>query len=164
MRWTFIVAVVLATVIPGLAHADITGPARVIDGDNIDIAGERIRLHGIDAPESAQTCVAGGATWPCGQSATAALVAFIGDAPVRCGEQGADRYGRTIATCYVQGEDIGAGMVLNGWAPAYRRYSTDYVVGPPAPQAIVPQRTDPACAMDGLQPDQPFPFTVPGLT
>ena len=47
---------------PTFALADITGPARVIDGDTIDIAGERIRLHGIDAPESAQTCVADGVT------------------------------------------------------------------------------------------------------
>ncbi len=29
--------------------ADVTGPARVIDGDTIEVAGERIRLHGIDA-------------------------------------------------------------------------------------------------------------------
>jgi endonuclease YncB( thermonuclease family) len=29
----------------------LAGPARVIDGDTIDIAGARIRLHGIDAPE-----------------------------------------------------------------------------------------------------------------
>ena len=27
------------------------GPANVIDGDTIEVAGERIRLHGIDAPE-----------------------------------------------------------------------------------------------------------------
>ena len=60
------------------AWADITGPARVIDGDTLDIAGERIRLHGIDAPESRQTCIADGATWPCGQSATDALTEFIG--------------------------------------------------------------------------------------
>ena len=39
-----------------VAHADITGKPRVIDGDTIEIAGERIRLHGIDAPESKQTC------------------------------------------------------------------------------------------------------------
>ena len=56
------------------AHADITDPARIIDGDTIDIAGERIRLHGIDAPESAQTCVADGVTWPCGQSAVTAMM------------------------------------------------------------------------------------------
>jgi len=34
------------------SHADITGKPRVIDGDTIEIAEERIRLHGIDAPES----------------------------------------------------------------------------------------------------------------
>ena len=38
------------------ASADITGKPRIIDGDTIEIAGERIRLHGIDAPESKQTC------------------------------------------------------------------------------------------------------------
>ena len=37
--------------IPAYAD-DITGKPRVIDGDTIEIAGERIRLHGIDAPES----------------------------------------------------------------------------------------------------------------
>ncbi len=32
-----------------------------------------MRLHGIDAPEIIQTCIADGAIWPCGKSATAAL-------------------------------------------------------------------------------------------
>ena len=120
-------AVALIAAVIGPALADITGPARIIDGDTIDIAGERIRLHGIDAPEAAQTCVAGGVTWPCGQSATAALAEFIGGAAVSCRARGTDKYGRTIATCYVQGEDIEAWMVLNGWALAYRRYSLEYV-------------------------------------
>ena len=116
MRWPVILAVLLMA---SPALADITGPARVIDGDTIDVAGERIRFHGIDAPESGQTCIAGGVTWPCGQRATAALVEFIGDSPVRCEGQGTDRYGRTIAACTVRGEDIEAWMVLNGWALAY---------------------------------------------
>ena len=68
MRWTFIVAVVLATIIPNLALADAIGPARIIDGDTLDIAGERIRLHGIDAPESRQSCVVGSEVWRCGQN------------------------------------------------------------------------------------------------
>ncbi len=33
-----------------LAWADITGQPRVLDGDTIEIVGQRIRLHGIDAP------------------------------------------------------------------------------------------------------------------
>ena len=32
------------------------------------------------------------------------------------------------------------------------------------PQAIAPKRTDPAFAINGLQPDQPYPETVPALT
>jgi len=53
MRLPFILAVLL---IASPALADITGPARIIDGDNIEIAGKRIRLHGVDAPECHQTC------------------------------------------------------------------------------------------------------------
>ncbi len=45
----------LLTLLPTLAFADVTGPARVIDGDTFGVAGERIRLHGIDAPESRQS-------------------------------------------------------------------------------------------------------------
>ena len=45
----FLIGVLL--LIPATALADITGPARVIDGDTIEVQGERIRLHGIDAPE-----------------------------------------------------------------------------------------------------------------
>jgi len=50
MRWVLIIAILIA-VIPVSALADITGPARVIDGDTIEVQGQRIQLHGIDAPE-----------------------------------------------------------------------------------------------------------------
>ena len=53
LRFVFAALLLLA---PSVAVADITGKPRVIDGDTIEIAGERIRLHGIDAPESKQTC------------------------------------------------------------------------------------------------------------
>ncbi len=41
----------LALFLSPMAFADITGQPRVIDGDTLEIAGQRIRLHGIDAPE-----------------------------------------------------------------------------------------------------------------
>jgi len=124
MRWPFILALfIIAT--PALA--DIIGTARIIDGDTIDIEGQRIRLHGIDAPETFQTCIADDVSWPCGRHSTAALVEFIDASPVRCEGEDADRYGRTIAVCYVRGVDIEAWMVANGWAMAYRKYSLDYV-------------------------------------
>ena len=49
MRWPVILAVLLMA---SPALADTMGPARIVDGDTIVIAGERIRLHGIDAPEN----------------------------------------------------------------------------------------------------------------
>ncbi len=47
----------------------LTGTASVIDGDTLAIHGHRIRLHGIDAPESGQICEdAGGRSYTKGYS------------------------------------------------------------------------------------------------
>lgn len=48
----------------------VFGHAEVIDGDTLDLGTTRIRLFGIDAPESALTCTtAGGGEWACGRAA-----------------------------------------------------------------------------------------------
>lgn len=97
---------------------------RVVDADTIDIDGIRYRLHGIDAPESYQTCRAWGHTWECGNAATQALRSRI-DSAVSCTHTSTDRYGRAIGHCSIGDEDLNAWLVRNGWALAY--YTTDYV-------------------------------------
>ncbi len=59
-----------------------------------------------------------------------------------------------------------AQVLIERWRHHYNTVRPHSALGytPPAPQTIVPKRTDPAFAIDGLQPDQPFPETVPGLT
>lgn len=103
------------------------GRASVIDGDTLEIQGERIRLYGIDAPESAQTCLdANGRTYRCGQRAAFALSDKVGARPVLCEPTGKDRYGRIVARCSLAGEDLQAWMVRNGHALAFLRYSKAY--------------------------------------
>lgn len=113
------------------AHAagdDLVGVASVIDGDTIEIHGQRIRFHGIDAPESRQLCTRpSDEQWRCGQQAAMALSGRVGRATVRCEPRDRDRYGRVVAVCFNGAEDLNAWMVKEGWAVAYRQYSMDYV-------------------------------------
>ena len=127
MRALALAAAFLLFALPSWAQ-DITGPARVIDGDTLDIAGQRIRLHGIDAPESRQTCQIKGVPWACGVAAWGELVQLMAGKDVRCKARDVDRYGRAVAVCTTDGLDINAAMVAQGWALAYRQFSDDYVV------------------------------------
>jgi endonuclease YncB( thermonuclease family) len=108
-------------------QGSVEGRASVIDGDTLDVHGERIRLFGVDAPESAQLCAdAEGAEWRCGQRAALALSDRIGTAPLTCTRVDRDQYGRTVAKCRARDQDINAWLVESGWAVAYRAYSKDY--------------------------------------
>ncbi|WP_207479604.1 thermonuclease family protein [Arenibaculum pallidiluteum] len=108
--------------------AEIVGVASVIDGDTLEIRGRRIRLHGVDAPESAQQCKdASGRPYRCGQKAALALADKIGRRNVRCQERDRDRYKRIVAVCRVGNEDLNAWLASEGLALAYRTYSRDYV-------------------------------------
>jgi endonuclease YncB( thermonuclease family) len=105
----------------------IVGRASVIDGDTVEVHGIRIRLYGIDAPESGQTCSQAGEDIRCGQQAAFALAHKIGSAPISCEQKDRDRYGRVVAVCRLGALDLNAWMVEQGWAVAYRHYSSDYV-------------------------------------
>ena len=122
-----ICSILAALCLAAPASADITGRARVIDGDTIEVAGTRIRLHGIDAPEIGQPCrVDGGGSLDCGRWARDGVARLFGRARTDCVPIELDQYGRTVAKCYVGGTDMNARIVAEGLAFAYRRYSMDY--------------------------------------
>ncbi len=107
---------------------ELKGKPRIVDGDTIWIGETKIRLHGIDAPETKQGCQqADGESYRCGEASTDALRVLIGSEPVRCEGDTYDRYKRLIAVCYSGTVNLNAELVRQGWALAYRRYSKDYI-------------------------------------
>ena len=124
MYWNGRIAllIVLSVSSSAVAKDRIVGVASVIDGDTIEIRGQRIRLFGIDAPESSQLCERPtGARWRCGQQASFALADRIGRATVSCQPRDLDRYGRIVAVCFNGNEDLNRWMV----APAGPSHSGD---------------------------------------
>jgi endonuclease YncB( thermonuclease family) len=103
---------------------ELKGVASVIDGDTIEIHGERVRLSGFDAPERGRECIdSSGATVRVYQTTSNALSEFIGARTVECERSGSDDHSRTVATCSVGGTDLGSWMVENGHAWDWPKYS-----------------------------------------
>ncbi len=99
----------------------------MIDGDTIHIGKNKIRLHGIDAPERNQKCFTSNNEWDCGKESTNSLIGLINSRKVSCIILDQDRYKRDIGECYINNLNINKWMVQNGWALAYRYYSKKYV-------------------------------------
>ncbi|RJL06017.1 thermonuclease family protein [Paracoccus aestuarii] len=109
------------------AH-QLAGLATVVDGDGLRLAGQTIRIHGIDAPEQSQSCAAAdGSQWSCGQAATRRMSELVAGRDVKCRQTDRDHYDRVVAVCEVAGMDLGQVLVAEGLAWAYRFYSDDYV-------------------------------------
>jgi endonuclease YncB( thermonuclease family) len=111
---------------PALA-VTLTGTARVVDGDTIEMSGQTLRLIGIDAPELAQPCERDGKPWACGDWSRDALRTRLSGRDLSCSGTDQDRYGRWLVTCRLGGRDLGQVLVRDGVAFAYRRYSAIYV-------------------------------------
>lgn len=108
----------LALAVPALADVTVT------DGDSLVVNGSRVRLHGIDSPETHQSCADG---WPAGMMATQALRDLVRGHVVTCEPKTTDRFGRAVSVCRADGVDLGAAMVRAGLAVAFTKFSQDYV-------------------------------------
>ncbi len=119
-----LVAVALA--LSGRCQAQLLeGFTTITDGDTITVAGQTVRLHGIDSPEDEQPCRHRGRTHDCGAATTKMLEQIIGPEQwVRCERLDRDRYGLIIGRCFTHGgTDIGAQQVRMSAAFAFIRYN-----------------------------------------
>lgn len=98
------------------------GSAVVLDGDTITLAGQKIRLEGIDAPEFSQTCTGKAGTYACGREAKKQLAALAKGGPVECSGWQYDKYGRFLAICKAGKAEMNREMVNTGWAVSYGAY------------------------------------------
>ena len=110
------------------AATRFTARVEVVDGDTLAMGSDRLRIHGIDAPETGQSCERAGRIYDCGEAARSAIAGVLGRGIVSCEQLDTDRFGRRIVRCHDdRGRDIGAELVRQGWALAFRRFSTDYI-------------------------------------
>lgn len=118
---------ILAILIVNAAIAEeFVGIPTITDGDTVVIGENKIRLLDMDAPESDQFCLdKKGAPWNCGIDAREALRKKVGGKEWHCQSVQHDRYGRSLASCTVDGENISGWMVREGWAmsPIQKGYS-----------------------------------------
>ena len=113
-----VVALLTPSALPGaVATRTLSGRAAVVDGDTLDIGGERVRLLHIDAPEAAQ---------PHGPAATRHLAGLVRGRTVTCIGEAEDGWGRLLAVCTAGGTDLGRAMVAAGAAAVFRRHGDSY--------------------------------------
>src|SRR5947209_8606908 len=98
----FLLAIALIS-LPAMAEAsDITGIAKIREGDLVVIGSSRIRLGGIDAPSVDQLCLYNtGERWTCGVAARDEFIKHADNKTWICHPRQTDRRGRIVARCDV---------------------------------------------------------------
>ena len=103
----------------GSAALELEGPAAVLTGDTLELEGERVRLHGIDAPSLTQRCRRdSGVEWRCGLLARMELTRRIDARALACNGETRDAFGQRLVTCRVEDLTLEAWLVEGGWALA----------------------------------------------
>lgn len=97
----------------------LTGPAQALDGATLTVAGQTVRLQGIEAPPVSLVCRTATFEYRCGDVARRVLDSFAGGSPVACLPAGTagDASSPTVALCRNhRGWDLAALQVEAGWA------------------------------------------------
>lgn len=118
MKW---LAVFLLMTTPAAA-IDLCGSGKritcVVDGDTFWLQGEKIRIEGLDAPEiSEPKCRTEGAL---GLQSRDMLRGILSSGDISIRRNGSDRYGRTLASVYVNGHDVADSVIRAGLGREYR--------------------------------------------
>lgn len=120
-------AVALMLLLGDTGLAEIAGTPRIIDGRTLEVAGRRITLFGIDAPDPDQVCRHGGRDYQCGKVARAALWDLVAGLDVSCTPEVEAPDGSIAAICTAGGSSLNENMVYAGWALADRAATDRYV-------------------------------------
>ncbi|MBH5322954.1 thermonuclease family protein [Aurantiacibacter sediminis] len=105
----------------------------VTDGDTIRCGDERIRITGIDAPEThacraGRRCVDGD-----GRASTRAMEATVANTALTIVRLGEDRYGRTLGVVYADGQNIACAQLAAGQAYYVARWDDEGLVAADCP-------------------------------
>jgi endonuclease YncB( thermonuclease family) len=108
----------------------MSGTGVATDGDTFSIGANKVRLWGVDGPESAQQgWNRQGVTVPVGQQSTEALASALSQANVILRQQQGKSYGRIVAPATVANQDLGQQLVREGnafAAPSFVAKDPDY--------------------------------------
>lgn len=122
----FMLLILIAAKLDEAADEVLRGPFHVIDGDTLSVAGERLRLQGIDAPEIDQTCEDDrGTDWHCGEEARTLLARLAALPAAECLSRERDRYRRLLVRCHSGTTNINGTLVRRGLAVASGRYAEE---------------------------------------
>ena len=110
-------------ILAGGDTTELSGPPEIISGDSLIVAGTRVALQGIDAPELGQECLLRDNPYPCGALSRAGLMDLTAGVEVVCRLQDE---AQEIAFCTADDYDLSEGMVYTGWALAARSGSQRY--------------------------------------
>ena len=108
----------------------LEGVASAIDGDTIIINNYKIRINGVSAPELSEEG---------GNEAKQAMQKILENKTIKCSLSGRKSYERYIGVCWIGAVDVGALIILQGFARDCFRYSSGrYKALEPEPARYLP--------------------------